>query len=125
MKTEMEWNTLLLMLSSEGLKEFLLWVKENRPDLLTYPEPLRTFEGGMVSTDNCLTLWKEGYAITGQNSDATYLGNFPTNSLKEAVKQFKESKEKEGLENSIDLEKLTDWGCRFFNNEADARRSFG
>ena len=76
-------------------------------------------------TNNVISLWSEGYSATGDYSDATYHGNFNAINLRDAVKQFKNSLTDESSKKLIDLNKLTFWGCKFFDNEHDARKNFG
>lgn len=66
-------------------------------------------------------LWVEGYAATGQSSRAEYLGTFEGVDFKDAVRAMKFTIG----DNTVDIENCTWWGCRIFDNEEDARRSFG
>jgi hypothetical protein len=70
-------------------------------------------------------VWTEGYAATGQSSDAQYHGEFEGETFREAVAAFRDSLTDEHSRNCVDLERLSFWGCRFFDNEDDARKSFG
>jgi len=64
-------------------------------------------------------VWAEGYKITGDSSGALLHGTAVAASFKEACdKVLKDS-------STYNPETLTDWGCRLFDNEADARVSFG
>jgi hypothetical protein len=67
-----------------------------------------------------MNLWIEGYSATGESASATYLGNYPGDTLKEAIANFSRSTGEQ-----IDEDGLSIWGCRIFDNEDDARRSFG
>lgn len=70
--------------------------------------PPRTFE-----------IWAEGYRATGDSCPARYIGLVQGATLQEACRRhFK------GHPN-YDKERNTLWGCRLFDNETDARRSFG
>jgi len=71
-----------------------------------------------------INLWSEGFAATGQSSGATFHGTFQAKSLEDAVKQFKESLP-EDQQSYINEDYTAFWGCRFFDNEEDARKSFG
>ena len=68
-------------------------------------------------------VWTEGYALSGGSSDASFLGVKKANSFKEAcVKAIKD----EGFEMIYyNDEDNTYWGCSFFDNEIEARISFG
>lgn len=68
-------------------------------------------------------VWNEGYAATGEHSPAQLVGVVSARSFPEAVeKALKDAKWDMSF---FDKEKLTYWGCRFFDNEKDARKSFG
>ncbi len=77
-----------------------------------------------------IELWIEGYRLNGDRSKAQFLGNFEGPTLRDAVIHYKQSLELKHINTAypwdvINTDKLTDWGCRFFNNEADAREAFG
>lgn len=69
-------------------------------------------------------VWTEGYACTGQSAKAQYRGKFRGETFKDAVIAFRDTLSKERAA-YINIEGLTDWGCRFFDNETDARKAFG
>jgi hypothetical protein len=73
---------------------------------------------------NKFDLWTEGYSATGQRGSATFHGEFEGENLKEAVAEFQKTLTPYE-QRLINLDHLTFWGCRFFSNESDARRSFG
>jgi len=65
-------------------------------------------------------VWCEGYRVTGDSSKATYHGHCRATSFQDACDHiFKDS---HYYYNKVSL---TYWGCRLFDNEADARRKFG
>ena len=70
-------------------------------------------------------IWSEGYQVTGQFSKAQFHGHFSGRSFQDAVKAFRGSLEDKYSRDCIDLKQLTFWGCKFYSNETDARRSFG
>ena len=70
-------------------------------------------------------LWTEGYQATGSKACATYYGEFEAKTFRDAVIKFKATVESEQTRETIDTERLTFWGCKFFDNEEDARKSFG
>lgn len=72
--------------------------------------------------NKCFTIWSEGYAVTGQSSNATYHGSFPGKTFKEAVKNWMKTIQSPDL---VNLDKLTYWGCSLYDNEYSARKSFG
>jgi hypothetical protein len=67
-------------------------------------------------------IWVEGYAVTGNRSGATLLGTYQAESWDEAVQKY--MTDNPGRLD-VDSRGYTDWGCRLFDNEADARKSFG
>lgn len=81
--------------------------------------------GGYGSTDEerSFSIWSEGYAITGQNGYANYFGESVGKTFKEAVNNF--SKLNKAFSDHYDSERMTHWGCKLFDNETDARKSFG
>ena len=70
-----------------------------------------------------ITLWMEGFTVMEGSAGAEYCGTYEAETLKDAVKQWVDEKpERKGL---TDFNRLTYWGCRFFDNESAARASFG
>ena len=64
-------------------------------------------------------VWQEGYCITGGSSPATYCGSAMAESFQAACdKVLKHNTLYNPKSRSV-------WGCRLFDNEGDARRSFG
>lgn len=64
-------------------------------------------------------IWSEGYVCTGCSGGATYFGCEEANTFQEACdRHFADDK-------FYDSSSLTYWGCRLFDNEDDARESFG
>ncbi len=68
-------------------------------------------------------LWKEGYACTGQRASASFLGEFEAPTFKEACDIWGNKPENKPFYKSKDVP--SHWACRIFDNEAQARRSFG
>lgn len=66
-------------------------------------------------------IWIEGYSITGNDSGASFLGAVEAETFIEACHKFY----KANPEISYDPVRNTQWGCRHFDNEADARKSLG
>lgn len=69
-------------------------------------------------------IWSEGYVISGNESQADFFGTFPGDTFNDAVMAFKHSTSGRDAD-LINVEKMTYWGCRLFDNEIDARKSFG
>lgn len=78
---------------------------------------------------NQFELWVEGYAATGEHGTARFLGRWSGETFDEAVKKWNATKnirsEYGDLRWSDNDHMWSVWGCRIFDNEADARRSFG
>lgn len=68
-------------------------------------------------------IWCEGYATTGDRAKAHLMGRGFGHTFREAVIQFMEFDEEH--KKYFNEEDLTHWGCRLFDNEEDARASFG
>lgn len=71
-------------------------------------------------------IWIEGYKIMGQCGTAKLLGSYSSTSFYEAVEKM--------LEHELELKKYhhkskngthSIWACQLFDNELDARKSFG
>ena len=69
-----------------------------------------------------IDLWLEGYVVTGNSNTASYCGRFSVDTIEQAVKEYKKVYAEPKY---IDVNSLTLWGCRFFDNELDARNTFG
>lgn len=64
-------------------------------------------------------VWAEGYQCTGESGGAHLMGTAEAASFKEACDIVCKD------HSSYNPEQLTDWGCRLYPTEAEARRSFG
>lgn len=74
-----------------------------------------------------IEVWTEGYAVTGNRSPAQRLGVYQAATFDDAVTQHLQTLDAEGQSfycRSEDGEWRC-WGCRLFDNEADARKTFG
>lgn len=74
-----------------------------------------------------IEVWTEGYSVTGIRSGAERLGVFQARTLDDAVTQHLQGlpMEKQSYYHRGEDGVWTCWGCRLFDNEADARKSFG
>lgn len=84
---------------------------------------------GANNRNNMLyNIWSEGYRVTGNEGKAHYIDSSYGASFQEACDKFfskfskKELNERFGGYSS---ESLSVWGCKLFDNETDARKSFG
>jgi len=98
-------NEWLDKISSSKKSRFKTYVKKARTDL------------------DAFEIWIEGFQIQGNSSEAMFLGTSRGNNFEEACKSFVENNE--SFKKSYNPEDNTYWGCRLFNNEVDARKSFG
>lgn len=64
---------------------------------------------------------------TGESGTADFMGTYEANSFEEAVeKWFDEKPDRREYYGKNKLKgTISYWGCRFFDNESDARKSFG
>jgi len=81
-------------------------------------------------------IWMEGYAVTGNSATAKKLGTYEADSFDAAVALYEADHagsvvERYGPESytpGTDMTKAPKygiWACRFYDNEQDARKSFG
>jgi hypothetical protein len=73
-------------------------------------------------------IWSEGYLATGMEGipeTAQLMGKFVANSFKEACDKWAATLTDPYSKSCYDGERLMFWACGLFDNEADARKSFG
>jgi len=70
-------------------------------------------------------IWSEGFRIMSEHADAHMIGKAKGNSFREACVQFVHDNPEWALNSNFNEEKLTHWGCGLFDNEEEARKSFG
>lgn len=68
-------------------------------------------------------VWIEGYRANEEHSTAQLLAKVEATNFKEAC--IKAVKQSTWAEPYFNEDNLTVWGCKMFDNEADARRNFG
>ena len=68
-------------------------------------------------------IWCEGYVCTGESGRAHYFGTTMANNFQEACDNFFNNDEYHSQ--YYNSKNLTYWGCRLFDNEFEARVSFG
>lgn len=72
------------------------------------------------------SLWMEGYSATGQSSTAEFLGVFDGVSFNDACDNWSKTiKQPEYYKPGTDEHRPSYWACKIFDNEIDARKSFG
>lgn len=71
-------------------------------------------------------IWQEGHRATGESSIASFVGKAEGYSFLDAVDNYMKTASKEVKDCFRgELDAAYIWGCRLFDNEADARKSFG
>lgn len=68
-------------------------------------------------------IWSEGFAATGNQSGAILHGKQEAGSFPQACRRWFAGRNDGPA--YFDPKRLTYWGCKLFDNETDARRSFG
>lgn len=68
-------------------------------------------------------IWSEGYRVTGEQGKAVYIGEAKGIDFKDACKNLKLLST--SFAKYYDEDKNTFWGCNLFDNEDQARVSFG
>ncbi len=70
-------------------------------------------------------IWEEGYVVSGNSGTARFLGKYEGETFIDAVRNWANENPDEKQYLTIEDGKADSWGCRLFDNEADARKSFG
>lgn len=71
-------------------------------------------------------IWTEGYGATGEHGNARFHGKFKGQTFKDAVYNYINTLSSEEQKLFKDNEYgLRLWGCKFFDNEIDARKNYG
>lgn len=73
-------------------------------------------------------IWSEGFSVTGEYQKASYHGEFEAETFEQACDKWAETLDeysKKCYTPSKDGRRPMLWGCRLFDNETDARKSFG
>lgn len=69
-------------------------------------------------------VWVEGYAATGEHATAAFMGNWPGETFVDACRAYSDSTSSPSCF-AVKDGQPSYWGCRFFDNEQDARAAFG
>lgn len=85
-------------------------------------------------------IWIEGYVISGGSSKASFIGKCEGKDFENACNNFVYPEDiigyvgfeqkpevfiEKGSKLRLDKDGLSIWGCRLFDNQTDARKSFG
>ena len=108
----------------DSLKEIL----ENATDQCLFDLRDNLISIGAMKADNSVEvkqweLWLEGYSATGQSVNAQFMGMYPGVTFADACDEW--VKEDTSRKHCFNRNQLMYWGCRFFDNEAGARKAFG
>lgn len=68
-------------------------------------------------------IWSEGYEATGESGEAYCHGIGEGKDFKDACKNF--AKEDKDFAFYFNENSMSYWGCKLFDNEFEARKSFG
>lgn len=72
---------------------------------------------------NNFQIWREGYATNGERDTAKFIGMENSTTFEEAVKLHMLRHPELGIEKRG--KRYCIWGCFLYDNEADARKTFG
>lgn len=75
-------------------------------------------------------IWMEGYMATEEHSQAQFLGEYPGETFDDAVKAYADEEIRDTGKTNVEFNRFGQgehaiWACRLFDNEKDARKSFG
>jgi hypothetical protein len=73
-------------------------------------------------------VWSEGFAVTGEQQPAVLHGEVEAASFEAACAKLFTGEGRDGghgWQPYFDAVRMTYWGCKLYDNEADARRSYG
>ena len=68
-------------------------------------------------------VWDEGFATNGNQSTAVYLGVYKAETFVNACRIAIMANDWDM--NYFDEKNISYWGCKFYDNEKDARKNFG
>ena len=66
-------------------------------------------------------IWMEGYAATGESAGASFVGESTGEDFKDACQNWY----KNNPDPYYSKENNSYWGCRLFDNQTDAMKTFG
>jgi len=106
----------------------------SKPNAILVDSPSDLIKGD--PTKPVVEIWMEGYRATGESSTATMLNQYHADSFDEAMKLYMEDnpgyvdvkkvgKNSKSVRDDSFTKEYSIWACRLFDNETDARKSFG
>lgn len=93
-----------------------------------YPANALEFVNDLESKTMNFQIWSEGYLVSGMEGipeKARMLAEVEAETFQEACDKLCGDQDWQRLHGNYNAERLTVWGCRLFDNETDARKSFG
>ena len=73
-----------------------------------------------------IELWQEGFATNGERSEACKIGEYIAENFDDAINQYMVEKPNIKIDKySSGSGNYSNWGMRIFDNETEARASFG
>lgn len=69
-------------------------------------------------------VWMEGYQVTGNKASASFKGVFEGETFKDAVCAYADTLDSK-TRTYFNSDYSAFWGCKFYDNETDARGMFG
>ena len=82
----------------------------------------------MGTKNKTVEIWGEGFAVTGNSAPACKIEEYEAENFDDAMQQHIKQNPKIQIDIRKDKDGLniyTNWGCRYYDNEADARKTFG
>lgn len=122
-----------LMLEAQQAIDFALAAYIKRSEETNVPswqirDEIRPFTDYFVEAfgNRWYEVWQEGYIAQGNDARASRCGRYFAASFRDAVFQYAEENYTSGTKRLVEKDGvISSFGCRFFDNEADARKKFG
>lgn len=115
-----EWGSVKLRKAAEKHESYMKYIDEK----------VEWYKGHPKNMEGYIQIWIEGYAATGEHGTAHFCGIYKADTFDQAMEQYSADIARIYPNDGEPLKKnekgywLT-WGCRYYDNEADARKSFG
>lgn len=70
-------------------------------------------------------VWSEGYVALGNSANAKFHGEFDGESFRDACIAWSQTLDEKSRRECFYEDELRFWNCKLFDNEVDARKSYG
>lgn len=70
-------------------------------------------------------IWMEGYAATGESSDAQFIGKIMAETFNEACEKLRPGELDKNEDGTYRYKTPSIWARHLYDNETDARKAFG